>query len=455
MNGTQQPLRFRGHREFQRRGEAEYEPQQPSRTNCEITALRFQVFHIDAEDRQPFFWSAGWFATVLSAYYIVRPVREALGSMEGATRLKYFFLAVFLTMLIAVPLYAFLVSRFERRRLVPIVYRFLALNLVAFSVVMRASDQVVSTYVAPVFFVWVSVYVMFLTSLFWSVQADVFSKQRGKKLFGRISGCGTVAAILSSLTMGEMAEDIGPANMLLVSAFLMECGLQCFRRLDPSNRLGTQTVSSDLQSSNPFTGFVQVIQIPYLRTILLYTFVTTLCSTCLYTQQAEMLKAAWPDAAERTGVFARLDFWTLVCSAVLQFVVATMLIKRSVGSALLMLPLVYAVGFGGLSATSSLWVLMGTVVLSRACMYGLSVPAIGVLYTVVGREEKYKAKSVIDTVVIRGSDALTAWSVSGLRAAGLAIPVLTGLMVPIACICMGLGLLLGRRNAQAKSVAAS
>ena len=132
----------------------------------ENNTLLSRLFNIDPEDRHSFAWSAGWFATVLSAYYIVRPVREALGSMQGATRLKFFFTAVFLTMLVAVPLYAFVVARFQRRRLVPIVYRFLTLNLIGFSLAMRQSDAIVVTYVAPVFFVWVSVYIMFLTSLF-------------------------------------------------------------------------------------------------------------------------------------------------------------------------------------------------------------------------------------------------------------------------------------------------
>lgn len=420
--------------------------------NHENKTLLSRLLNIDPEDRHSFAWSAGWFATVLSAYYIVRPVRESLGSMEGATRLKFFFTAVFLTMLVAVPLYAIVVARFPRRRLVPIVYRFLTLNLIGFSLAMRQSDAVVVTYVAPVFFVWVSVYIMFLTSLFWSVQADVFSQKRGKKLFGRISGCGTAAALLSSLIMGETAKHLGTANMLLLSVVLMEGGLFCFRRLDFPNRTSIFTNTATERSSNPLTGFIQVVRSPYLRTILCYTFATTLCSTCLYTRQAEMFKAVWPEGAERAGIFARMDFWTLVMTGVLQMLFATTLIKRSVGLALCMLPLVFAVGFGTLSATSSIWVLMGTVVLSRACTYGLSVPAIGVLYTVVNRDDKYKAKNIIDTLVIRGGDAFTTWSVSGMRAAGMAIPVLTGLMVPIAFTCMGLGLLLGRRNAQPNSV---
>ncbi len=420
----------------------------------------FSLLRIDAEDRQPFAWSAGWFATVLSAFYIVRPVREALGSMEGAERLKYFFLYVFLTMLVAVPIYAWVVSRFERRHLVPVVYRFLGLNLLGFSFAMRLPDSIVAQYVAPVFFVWVSVYVMFLTSLFWSVQADVFSRERGKKLFGRISACGTAAAIVSSLMMGQTAALVGPANMLLVSAALMEGGLYFFRQLDLSHVPWTASPNDGQRSANPFQGFIQVVSNPYLSMILLYTFATTLCSTCLYLQQADLLKAHWPDSAERAGVFAQIDFAVLVLAGLFQLLVATPLIRYSVAAALCALPAVFAVGFGSLSvdsavtipelepATSTLQILVRTVILSRACIYGLSVPAIGVLYTVVSRDAKYKAKSIIDTLVIRGGDAFTGWTVSELLAAGMALPVLLGSMVPIAGGTMGLAVLLGRANAR-------
>lgn len=414
-----------------------------------------QILAIDGEDRQPFAWSAGWFATVLSAYYIVRPVREALGSMEGATRLKYFFLAVFLTMLVAVPLYAWIVGRFKRARLVPIVYRFLAFNLVGFSFALRLPDEVVVRYVAPAFFVWVSVYVMFLTSLFWSVMADVFTRERGKKLFGKISACGTAAAIVSSLVVGQTAELIGPANMLLASAALMEIGLFCFRQLNLTNASPSAATEESQRSSNPFAGFAQIVRSPYLRTILLYTFATTLCSTFLYMRQADMFKAAWPDHAQRTAIFARMDSATLVLTALLQAVLATPLIGYSVGLAMCILPMVFAVGCGSLAATSSLWILVGTVVLSRACTYGLSVPAIGVLYTVVSRDEKYKAKNIIDTLVIRGGDAFTSWSTSELLAAEIAAPVLTGALVPVACVCAVFGIVLGRRNAAAKVAAQS
>lgn len=414
----------------------------------------------DADTGGPsFFWSAGWFATVLSAYYIVRPVRDALGSMEGASRLRYFFAAVFLVMLLAVPAYGWLVTRFDRRRLVPVVYRFLELNLIGFSAALRLPEHIVARLVAPVFFVWVSVYVLFLTSLFWSVMADMFSRERGRAVFGRISGCGTAGAIAASLTTGVLASRVGPAFMLLGAAGLMETGLFCFRRLDRGRRTGPHGSAVQADRNDPvpsvgrslFEGFAQIVSSPCLAGILLYTFTTVFCSTSLYMQQADMVRAAWPDAAARTEIFARLDLGTLLLTAALQLTAAGFVLRRSVSAALCLLPGIYVVGFPLIAMNPTISVLLATVVLSRSATYGFSVPAIGVLYTTVSRAEKYKAKSVIDTMVVRGGDALTSWTMTALRSSGIASASL--LKIPVAAAVGGivLGGFLGRRAARSRS----
>lgn len=408
---------------------------------------------IRPDERRAFTWSAAWFTTVLAAYYIVRPVREALGSIEGSKQLPWLFTAVFLSMLVAVPLYAELVARFSRRRLVPIVYRFLALNLVAFSIAMHVLDEAILKYVARVFFVWVTVYVLFSTSLFWSVMADVFSKERAKRLFGTVSGSGTIGAISASFFVGRTAELIGPANLLLVSALLMEVGLWCFRRLDSFGTEPSDTDSCDGPGTgHPLSGFVHVIRSPYLRSIMLYVFCTTACGTFLYMTQADMLKQAYPEKDARTAVFANIDLTVQILTLVLQIVVASRLMKASLTLTLCVLPAIYATGLTGLATAPSLAILIGAIVLSRSGTYGLAVPALGVLYTVLSRHDKYKAKNIIDTLVIRGGDAASNWTVTWLRSAGMSASALAGSVAALAAVGMLLAVLLGRRNAIIGSV---
>jgi AAA family ATP:ADP antiporter len=407
-----------------------------------------RLVQIEANERSEFLWSAAWFSTVLGAYYIVRPVREALGSIEGSRDLRTLFTAVFVTMLIMVPIYSMLVNTFERRILVPVIYRFLALNLITFSLCMRFLDPESLKLVARVFFVWVTVYVLFSTSLFWSVMADVFSKEEGKRLFGYIAGVGTGGAILASLFVTQASQRLGPENLLLLSAGLMETGLWCFRHLK-RNRGPLQSDGTTQQSANPFSGFTHVITSPYLRAIMIYTFVVTSCGTCLYVTQADTMKQAYPDNSLRTAAFASIDLWVQLVTVGLQLIAARPIMKFSLTVAVCILPLVYATGFLWLTLAPSLVVLVVAMVTARSTTYGLAVPALGVLYTVCTREDKYKARNVIDTLVIRGSDATANWLLSALRAAGASATAVTAAMVPVALTGALLALLLGRRNARA------
>ena len=247
--------------------------------------------------------------------------------------------------------------------------------------------------------------------------------------------------------------------MLLGAAGLMETGLFCFRRLDRGRRTGPHGSAVQADRNDPvpsvgrslFEGFAQIVSSPCLAGILLYTFTTVFCSTSLYMQQADMVRAAWPDAAARTEIFARLDLGTLLLTAALQLTAAGFVLRRSVSAALCLLPGIYVVGFPLIAMNPTISVLLATVVLSRSATYGFSVPAIGVLYTTVSRAEKYKAKSVIDTMVVRGGDALTSWTMTALRSSGIASASL--LKIPVAAAVGGivLGGFLGRRAARSRS----
>lgn len=427
-----------------------------------------KVFQIQPSERRLFGWSAAWFSTVLAAYYIVRPIREAMGSIEGRKGLAELFTATFLTMLIAVPVYSQLVNRFSRRRLVPIIYRFLQLNLVGFSVAMNVVQADQLKQVANVFFVWVAVYGLFMTSLFWSVMADIYNRADGKRLFGTIAGCGTLGSIAASFGVGAAAENVGTQTLLLLSAALMEIGLLCFRLLtrekdrlaeshpstqpaaDPEAADETQS-DSQRPSGNLFSGFLQVIKSPYLRSIMLFTLCTTCCGTFLYLTQAEMLRQAYPDDDARTAAFARIDLFTQILTLIFQLLVAARLMSFSLTLTVCALPLVYVLGILGLAATPSLSVLIVLMVLSRSSTYGLAVPSIGVLYTVVSREDKYKAKSVIDTLVIRGGDVSCNWAIQGLRNAGRSATFVAWAVLPVAVLSVALGCLLSYRNGRAQA----
>lgn len=435
--------------------------------------MLLDFFQIRPQERRLFAWSAGWFSTVLAAYYIVRPVREAMGSIEGRKQLPWLFTATFVTMLVAVPIYSKLVSIFSRQNLVPIIYRFLGGNLILFSIAMSVVPIEQQRYVARIFFVWVAVYVLFMTSLFWSVMADIYSRADGKRLFGTIAGFGTVGSILASSLVGISAGFLGAQLLLILSAALMEVGLWCFRHLmkqkaslttataDAGDRIEATDVCEDDEEEegdrpgrNPFAGFVRVVLSPYLRSIMLFTLCTTCCGTFLYLTQAEMLKQAYPDNDVRTAAFAKIDLAVQVLTLFFQLLVASRLMKFSLTLTLCSLPMIYVAASLGLAVTPSLAVLVAAMILSRAATYGLAVPSVGVLYTIVSREDKYKAKSVIDTLVIRGGDVGCNWTISMMREAGRSASAVAWAVFPVALFSVALACLLSFRNGQARAVAA-
>ena len=377
---------------------------------------------------------------------MIRPVREAMGVEGGIKELKSLFAIVFGTMLIAVPCYAQLVSRLRRRLLVPIVYRFLISNLLLFSIGLYAFDGSARTWVARILFVWVSVYSLFAMSLFWSVMADTFRPEQGKRLFGFIAGAGTMGGLLGSVFAGSsFISEIGVSGLLLFPAIMMELGLFLYRRLEKL-RMGADLKLQRPTGGNPFSGFTAVLHSPYLLSICGYVFLTAVCGTTLYLQQAEVVGAAIPNEEDRVQLFARVDFYVQTLTLFFQFVVAGWLMKLSLPLTLCVLPLAYLVGFTSIGMAPTFYVTLTTVVFTRAAVYGLTVPAQGVLYTVVSKEEKYKAKNVIDTVVTRGGDAMV--SQVGGRLNAMKVPPLSlaWWMIPIATAWLAMAYLLGRRS---------
>jgi AAA family ATP:ADP antiporter len=396
-------------------------------------------------------WGFAWFFCLLLAYYVLRPVRETLGVERGVEGLKWLFTATFIGMLLAVPLYSALVARVGRKRLVPIAYRFFAMNLLLFWFALR-TDGATRDFASSAFFVWVSIFNLFAVSIFWSFQADIFSSAQGKRLFGFIAAGGTLGAVLGSLITAELSSFIGTANLLLLPLVLLEVALFCARRLDlHASSLSTAGEPSGEDRGGTggglFEGFSATFRSPYLLAIAAYTLCNALLGTTIYFQQAEVVKAAIEDEAARTAFFARLNLWVQFATVGVQVLITARLLKAvGVAVALCILPLIYAVGVGVLGFAPTLAVLAVIDVLRRAGSYAITTPSREVLFTSVARTEKYKAKSFLDTVVFRGGDALAGHAFNALRALGAGGLWMAAIMIPIAGAWAWIGHKAGRMH---------
>jgi AAA family ATP:ADP antiporter len=390
-------------------------------------------------------WSFLYFFFLLCGYYILRPLRDAMGIAGGEKALPWLFTATFVTMLAMVPLYGAVVARASRRRIIPFVYRFFALNLVLFFALVELGASRVA--VGKVFFVWTSVYNLFVVSVFWSFMADVFTNEQGKRLFGAIAAGGSLGGIVGPEITELLAPRLGQQRiffLLLLSALALEACLLCVRRIQRAagEREGHSPVGGSL-----IAGVRLVFTSPYLAGICVSTLCLTATATFIYLEQAHIVATTTVDPAARTALFAWVDKRVNLVALLLEIVLTGRVLSRiGLGTGLAALPVVTGAGFIGLAAAPSLLLIAVFSGIRRAIHYAIERPAREVLFTVVDRESKYKAKTFIDTVVYRGGDAASARGYAALMGAGLGATGVALLSVPLCALWFGVYLLLAQKQ---------
>jgi AAA family ATP:ADP antiporter len=391
-----------------------------------------------------------WFCCLLTTNYTLRPLREAMGVAGGVDQLHWLFTATFLAMLAAVPVYGLAVARLGRGRLVPLVHRFFALHLLLFFAFMHGwfgDGEAVRLWTARVFFVWTSVFNLFVISLFWSVMADLFDGGDARRLFGLIAVGGSIGAIVGPSLGGLLSWWIGPSVLPLVGVVLLELAVWAMRAYSPPTR--EQTRDAPIGGS-PLAAIPELLRSPLLLGICAYILLLTISSTTVYFIQARIIEQAFVDDRTRTTVFAAIDLIVNVTSLITQALLTGRVIQRiGLGWTLAALPCFCLVGLVGLASAPAFASLVGFQILRRAGDYALARPAREVLYTAVDRSSRYKAKNLIDTVVYRGGDAMTGWAFAGLEALGLSLGAVALVIAPLAGLWMAVGMWLGRRADQA------
>jgi len=392
-------------------------------------------------------WSFAYFFCLLAAYYMIRPLREEMAVQYGPDRLQHLFTATFLTMIALIPAFGWVASRLPVQRLLPLVYAVVIGCLLAFWAILAGGAERVR--VAPYFFVFVSVFNVFVISVFWSFMADLWSTEAARRLFGVISAGGSLGAIAGPGLAASLVPVIGADALLLTAAVTLGAALVCIGAL--LRRSGLRGRLRDDAAERPqaslWIGVVRVVRSPYLLGIALFVLAYTVLGTLLYFLQIGIVAAEIADSATRTRLFASVDLAVNTLTLLLQFFVTGRLLARvgAVGM-LVALPVVSVVGFAALGLAAVLPVLVVVGVLRRAGEFAISKPTRETLFTVVDHDDKYQAKNVIDTVIHRGGDAASAWFAAALKSAGLGTAGMAWVGVPIAVAWAALAWALGREH---------
>jgi AAA family ATP:ADP antiporter len=376
-------------------------------------------------------WSTLYFFLLLFGYYLLRPVREAIGIARGADKLPWLMTGTLLAMALANPAFAALVSRLPRRRFIPFAYRCFALTMLAFFLAFRFLPHRGGPALGYAFYIWLSVYNLFVVSVFWGLMSDVWTEGQGKRLFGFIATGGTLGAIAGAaltgaltkgLRLGGLRLQLDPLSLLLVAMLALELAAQCVRRLAEIFALGDAAHGPREPGPGPLEGLRLIATSRYLQLICAYILLFTVTSTFLYLQQGAIVERTFQGTAARTAAFARIDLWVNVLTLATQVLLTGRLLTGlGIPAVLSLLPVLTLAGFGALWAWPTFGVLALLQVLRRGLHYAVDRPAREILYIPLGPEERYKSKPFIDTFIYRGGDLLGAWAPSALAAMAMSM----------------------------------
>lgn len=396
-------------------------------------------------------WAWLYVFALFLAYYVLRPIRDELGVAGGVRNLPWLFTGTLLAMLAANPLFAYAVKRWPRETFIAIAYRFFMLNLLGFMLLLAFAGPAQHVWIGRAFFIWVSVFNLFVVSVFWSFIVDVFDGEQGKRLFGFLAGGATLGGIAGSALTSGFVEHVGQAWLLSASILLLEVAVFAVRRLSRLSESFQRTVHGEdphnAVGGGIFAGMTHTLRSPYLLGIAFFILFYSVTSTFLYFQQATIAEASFPNRAARTAFFANIDFWVNTLTIVFQlFLTGRLTAWLGVTAMLCVLPLASVAGFAALAASPTVGVFVVVQVARRVSNFALARPSREVLFTAAAREDRYKAKNFIDTVVYRGGDQVGAWSYAGLIALGLSLTGIAVVAVPLSAAWLGLSWWLGRRQ---------
>jgi AAA family ATP:ADP antiporter len=400
---------------------------------------------------------------VLGGYYVIRPIRDEIGASSGLENLPWMFTATLIAILIANALFSAIVARMSRRRFIPIAYRFFVANLIIFFVLMRTMSPAQQPWIGRTFFVWLSVSNLFVVTVFWAFMTDLFSNEQGKRLFGFISIGGAIGGIAGPIITASLIRRIGAPNLLLISGAMFELAAECVRFFPADFRTvveaasfpATTTSSRTAQKRSEeapiggslWSGITHICRSPYLFGLFAFILLYSTTSTWAYFQQSDLAGHGILDRTARTAFFAKLDLFVNTLELLgLLFLTGRLMKWLGVTPTLMLMPALSLVGFVVIGFNPLLSVLAVFQVLRRATTFAFMRPAREVLFTVLRREDKYKAKSVIDTFAYRCGDQIGAWSYRGLSALGLGLRGISFITIPVIAGWLALSFWLGQKQ---------
>jgi AAA family ATP:ADP antiporter len=411
-----------------------------------------RLFGLERQEYAAVAWSFFYFFCVLSAYYMLRPVREMLGVRSGPETLPYLFMASFVVMTLATPVFGWITSRYPRKVFLPWVYGFFIANILVFWAIFsqqidEGQDHI---WLGRIFFVWLSVFNLYVVSVFWSFMADIYTREQGRRLFGLLSSGGSIGALLGGTATSALVVDISFHNLFPIAALLLTVAIFCIRQLrqwvahEGHEQPGHSVEMGASLGGNALAGITHANSSNYFRGIVAASIIASLLGTALYMFRAELVAVAIADHNLQTRFFSNINIATNLLTIIGQMFLVRWVVRRfGIGVALSIMPAVSIFCFVWVAMDPSLLVIAVVEIIRRSTGFTFSKPSYDMLYSVVTPEEKYKTKNFIDTTVYRFGDVVGIWAIL-LMLLRIGMSAVSLIMVPFAVAWTIIALWLGR-----------
>ena len=415
-----------------------------------LAAIQSRIVSVRPAEIRALWLGFAFHFLILTGYYILRPIRDSIAAGNRLETLPWMFGATLIAMVIANALFAAIVARMSRRKFIPLAYAFFIFNLVLFFFLMRTGSPEQQLWVGRALYVWVSVFNLFNTAIFWAFMTDLFTVEQGKRLYGFIAVGGSLGGIVGPLITARYVRDFGAANLLVISAIMFAIAGALVRFFPNNFTEGNKpaaTKGEEPIGGSIWSGVTHIAKSPYLLGLAGSMLLYTSTSTWAYFQQSDLTRAQLTDSGARTVFLAHLDVWVNSITVLIQIFLTGRLLKWfGVAFTLVAMPFISMIGFAAMGFASSLALLAVFQVARRVAAYALMRPSREILFTVLRREDKYKVKSVTDTLGYRTGDQLGAWSYGGLHALGLGLSSISFVAVPVVAGWCALSLWLAKRQ---------
>lgn len=410
-------------------------------TQHSIATIISRLVTVKTEEIKALLISCAFFFLILCAYYIIRPIRSEMVIANGVDNVQWLMLLTLVVLLCITPLFGWVTTRFKTRQFLSYCTLFFASHLIIFFVLFNVEDRSVIT--TRAFFIWVNAFNMFIVSLFWSFMNDIYSHQQSKRLFAFIAAGGTIGAITGPIITTSLVNILGLAPLLLIAASILALSVLCIRWLtqwqNEEYEYDKRSYASRKEAleGGVFDAFSLIVKSPYLIGICIFIALYAMSITFVEIQQAKIIEQSINDSTKRTQLFSSIDLIVSIIALIFQlFLTSKIIQKMGYRFTLMLVPLGVTLGFGLISTMPLLGIMIAIDIFRRSGDYAIMKPAREMLFTVLSREEKYKAKNFIDTVILRGGNTASAMVFFAIRSSGVSAAAISGISVFLgACWC--------------------